>query len=274
MKVVIGAKPFNEQRILARILGKLLEKEGVHYEVRVSEPAIEANLNALLNGEIHLYVEYTGTAYSALLNLPPMEVWDPEKVFEMVEEGLRKMGIEVIARLGFRNDFLLATRKELAGDLNINTISDLAEVSRELVFSCPEPYVKRPDGLPRLKKIYGLEFKKIVPIMPPEMYRALKAGEVDVITAFATDPRIEVYGVSPLRDDKRALPPYEAVIIGKNLPQKARGILKTLEGKITIEKMRQLNYLLDFNEMNEKDVAETFLERLNRIPAFDFQQKV
>ncbi|MCO6042102.1 glycine betaine ABC transporter substrate-binding protein [Thermococcus alcaliphilus] len=259
MKVVIGAKPFNEQKILAHIIGKLLQMEGFEYEVRVSEPRLEANFEALEMGEINLYVEYTGTAYNALLKLPPMEEWDEEKVFEAVREGFKGKGIEVVARLGFRNDFALAVREEFAEENNLRTISDLARISKSLTFACPAPYVERPDGLPRLKAVYGLEFREIKPLMPREMYEAISKGEVDVITAFTTDARVIVFNLRTLEDDKKAIPVYEAIIIGKDLPEKAVTTLKRLEEKISVETMRELNRKFDFEEREEQEIAEEFL---------------
>ncbi|EHR78391.1 Osmoprotection protein (proX) [Thermococcus litoralis DSM 5473] len=257
MKVVVGAKPFNEQRILAHIIGKLLEREGFEYEVRVSEPRLEANLEALERGEINLYVEYTGTAYNALLKLPPMETWDEERVFEAVREGFKGKGIEVVARLGFRNDFALAVKRE-----GLRTISDLAGISKSLTFACPAPYIERPDGLPRLREVYGLEFREIKPLMPPEMYEAISKGEVDVITAFTTDARVDAFKLALLEDDKKALPPYEAIVIAGELPEGAAKVLKALEGKISTETMRRLNHMLDFEGKREEEIAEEFLASL------------
>lgn len=262
MKIVIGAKPFNEQRILAHIIGKLLEREGFEYEVRVSEPRLEANLEALERGEINLYVEYTGTAYNALLKLPPMEAWNEERVFEAVRDGFKGKGIEVVARLGFRNDFALAVKKELAEREGLRTISDLAGISKSLTFACPAPYIERPDGLPRLRQVYGLEFREIKPLMPPEMYEAISKGEVDVITAFTTDARVDAFGLALLKDDKKALPPYEAIVIAGELPDGAAKALKALEGKISTETMRRLNHMLDFEGKGEEEIAEEFLASL------------
>jgi len=262
MKVVIGAKPFNEQKILAHILGKLLRREGFEYEVRVSEPRLEANLEALEKGEISLYVEYTGTAYNALLKLPSMDEWDVERVFEAIREGFKERGIEVIARLGFRNDFALAVREEFAEENNLRTISDLARISKSLTFACPAPYIERPDGLPRLREVYGLEFGEVRPMMPSEMYEAISKGKVDVITAFTTDARVIVFNLRTLEDDKKAIPVYEAIIIGKDLPEKAATTLKRLEEKISVETMRELNRKFDFEEREEQEIAEVFLASL------------
>jgi len=262
MKIVIGAKPFNEQKILAHILGKLFERAGFDYEVRVSEPRLEANLEALEKGEINVYVEYTGTAYNALLKLPPMKEWYPEKVFNAVVEGFREREIQIFARLGFRNDFALAVRKDFAKKNSLETISDLAKISKNLVFACPGPYIERPDGLPRLKEVYDLEFREIKPLMPPQMYEAISKGEVDVITAFTTDARVEVFNLKTLNDDRKALPPYEAILIGRELPEKVEEALRLLEGKITVEMMRELNRKLDFEGRKEEEIAEEFVGNL------------
>ncbi|MDI3475403.1 MAG: osmoprotectant transport system substrate-binding protein, partial [Thermococcaceae archaeon] len=142
------------------------------------------------------------------------------------------------------------------------TISDLAGISKSLTFACPAPYIERPDGLPRLREVYGLEFREIKPLMPPEMYGAISKGEVDVITAFTTDARVDAFKLSLLEDDKKALPPYEAIVIAGELPEGAAKALKALEGRISTETMRRLNHMLDFEGKGEEEIAEEFLASL------------
>lgn len=251
----IGAKPFNEQAILAHILGLTLRQKGYEYEVITSEPRLEANLQALERNEIHCYVEYTGTAWNSLLNLPARERWEQEEVYAGVKEGFAARGVAVPLRFGYDNGFRLAMK-----DGECACISDLAEKSDDFCFTCPEPYISRPDGLPALEKAYGLKFGSITPAQPDQMYELLMNGKADVMTAFVTDARMEKYTLNLLTDDKDALPPYEAVLLARGLDESAVAALSTLEGLITEEAMRRMNYRYDFDGAEPQGIAKEFLE--------------
>lgn len=214
----------------------------------------------MLNGEIDLYVEYSGTAYNALLNLPALENWDTETLYNIICTQLAQQNVHVIARLGYSNGFVLAMKEVYK---NIHTISELVNYAEDLIFSCPEPYVTRADGLPSLNRIYQLGFRDIKKLMPDPMYQALLAGEVDVMTAFLTDSRIEKYQLHILDDDKQALPPYEALILAGPLPETMQQAVQSLQGQLTAEVMRRLNYQLDFENAEPATLAQQFLHDLS-----------
>ncbi len=255
----IGVKPFNEQKILAQIIGLTLQMQGFNFDVQISAPKLEANINALRNGQIDLYVEYSGTAYNALLNLPVLENWDVETVYHTICTQFAQQNLQIVTRLGYSNDFMLVTKNHYK---NIKTISELSQHAQNLIFSCPEPYIARADGLPALNQAYQLTFKQIKPLMPDPMYQALLVGEIDVMTAFLTDSRIEKYQLHVLEDNKQALPPYEALILARPLPDAVQHTLQSLQGKLTADTMRHLNYQLDFENTEPVVLAEQFL-RIN-----------
>lgn len=259
-KIVIGAKPFNEQKILVNIIAKLLEKENYESDIKISEPVLEANYNSLKNKEIDFYIEYSGTIYNALFNLPVMEKWNNDLVIEKVSDRLKKDNLLLLTNLDYESGFVITSKNKVE---DIDTISKLSKNSEKYKFSCPKPYITRKDGLPALNKVYNLKFKDTIPYQPDEMYKALLNDEVDFITGFTTDSRVIEHDLFLLKDDKNALPPYEAIIISRNdLPDKAKEILINLKGKINNEIIRKLNYKFDFEKKNTEEIADYYIKNM------------
>ncbi|MGM0641152.1 MAG: glycine betaine ABC transporter substrate-binding protein [Thermotogota bacterium] len=259
-KVVIGAKPFNEQKILVNIISKILEKEGFSSEIKISEPVLEANYNSLINKEIDFYIEYSGTIYNALYNLEEMDEWDNEVVIKKVRDKLKEDNLKLLTDLDYESGFVITSKDKIE---DIDNISKLSEKSENYIFSCPGPYITRKDGLPALNKSYKLKFKDIVPYQPDNMYKALLREEVDFITGFTTDSRIIENDLFLLEDDKKALPPYEAIIISRNnFPEKLEKILKSLKGKFNNKIIRKLNYMFDYENKNTNEIADYFIKNM------------
>ncbi len=259
-KIRIGAKPFNEQKILVEIISKLLEKENIESEIKVSEPILEANYNSLKNNEIDFYIEYSGTIYNALFNLEEMEKWDNDIVVKRVAQRLEQDNLNLLTDLDYESGFVITSKNKKE---DIDNISKLAKKSQEYIFSCPGPYIKRKDGLPALNRTYNLKFKDTVSYQPDDMYKALLNDEVDFITGFTTDSRVIENDLFLLDDDKNALPPYEAIIISRNdLPEKVEKILKSLKGRIDNKTIRKLNYMFDFENKNTEEIAEYYIKNM------------
>lgn len=262
-KIVIGSKPFNEQYILAQMIALLLEENGFRAEVKEGLGGTLVNYEALKRDQIHAYVEYTGTAYNVILKKKPLEKWDPKVVYSEVEKGLlEKDGVVIAARIGFRDDYALAVKAEWAEENGVKSISDLSKFASKLVFGSDPEFATRPDGLPQIKKIYGFEFKEIKQMEPTLMYEAIKNDQVDVIPAYTTDARVDLFNLKILEDDKGALPPYDAIIIVKKdlaANQKLMEVLKKLDGKIDTDTMRALNYLYDVEKKDAREIARNYL---------------
>ena len=259
-KIVIGAKPFNEQKILVNIISKILEKESFETEIKVSEPVLEANYNSLKNNDIDFYIEYSGTIYNALFNLPTMDRWDNEIVIKKVSSRLNEDDLFLLTDLDYESGFVITSKNKIE---DIDNISKLSKKSNKYKFSCPKPYITRKDGLPALHKTYELEFKEIIPYQPDEMYNALLNDEVDFITGFTTDSRVIEHNLFLLEDDKKALPPYEAIIIArKDIDEKVKNILENMKGKINNETIRKLNYMFDFEKKNTDEIAEYYIKNM------------
>jgi len=262
--VVIGSKPFNEQYILANMIAILLEENGYRAEVKEGLGGTLVNYEALKRNDIQLYVEYTGTAYNVILRKQPPEVWDQQYIFDEVKKGLLEAdGVVVVAKLGFRDDYALAVRADWAEENGVEKISDLADFADMLVFGSDPEFASRPDGLPQIKKVYGFEFKEVKQMEPTLMYEAIKNGQVDVIPAYTTDSRVDLFNLKILEDDKGALPPYDAIIIvnGKTAEdEKLISMLKLLEDRIDTDTMRALNYQYDVEKRDAREIAMNFLK--------------
>lgn len=262
--IVIGSKPFNEQYILAHMIALLLEENGFKADVKEGLGGTLVNYEALKRGQITLYVEYTGTAYNNILKLDPPEKWDPEYVYgKSKEEMLKRDGILTLVKLGFRDDYAIAVKKDFAEEHSLQKLSDLAPYAPEMTLGTDPEFATRPDGLPRIKEVYGFTFGEVKQMEPTLMYEAIKNGQVDAISAYTTDARVDLFGLKILEDDKGALPPYDAVILIKKdfadeHPEVVE-VLKKLEGIIDTDTMRQLNYKYDVEKKDAREIARDFL---------------
>ncbi|WP_135611894.1 glycine betaine ABC transporter substrate-binding protein [Methanococcoides sp. AM1] len=262
-KVVIGSKLFQESYILANMAGIMLEEEGYEVDVKEGLGGTLINYEGLKQGSVDVYVEYTGTAYSQILNETPLEVWDPEVVYQVSEEGLNADGVVIVAELGFEDAYALAVKDQWAEENNVVNISDLDGYASELTIGTDPEFAYREDGLPRINDLYGLEFKAVKPTVANIMYEAIKNDEVDVVSAYTTDTRNEVFDLRILNDDMNALPPYDAILIMSaefaEVNPDAVAALEKLEGQIDTDTMRGLNYQFDVEKREAEDIARDYL---------------
>jgi osmoprotectant transport system substrate-binding protein len=262
-KVVLGSKLFNEQYILAHMIAHLMRDNGIEADVKESLGGTMINYEALKKGNIDAYVEYTGTAYNVILKLPPLEQWDPDYIYEEVEQGLMEQdGIAIAARFGFRDDYAIALHKDWVMENNVVTISDLKPYADDLSLGTDPEFASRADGLPQIDKVYGFTFGKVRQMQPTLMYEAIKSNQVDAIGAYTTDSRVDMYNLSIVEDDKGALPPYNAIIIVRKEfaeNEALMKIFKKLEGQIDTDTMRRLNKLYDIEKKEAADIAKDYL---------------
>ncbi|GAB7015588.1 glycine betaine ABC transporter substrate-binding protein [Methanogenium cariaci] len=261
--IVIGGKPFNEQYILAEMLGLLLEEQG--YKTEIKSGMNDLTLyEGIKKDQVDVYVEYTGTAYSQLLKLPPLETWNPDVVHEDVVSGLSKEGITVLCRLGFRDDYTIAVRKGWADENNVSTIEDLVPYAGDMVFGSDLVFHEREDGLPRVREVYGITFKDVKPMSPTLVYEAIANKQVDAIPPYTTDSRVDLYRLRTLEDTKAALPPYESMIVmrdGLAGNENVTAALLVLENRIDTETMRSLNAEFDIDKRDARTIARDYLVR-------------
>jgi osmoprotectant transport system substrate-binding protein len=263
-EIVVGSKNFSEQALLAEILAQ-------HLENKLHQPVIRRFYlagsyicqQALLAGRIDAYVEYTGTALTAILHDPIQK--DPSAVFQRVKSEYRqRFSMEVMPSLGFNNTFAIVVRGEDARRLNLKTIDDAARYTPQWRAGFGYEFMERPDGYEGLAKVYGLKFNT-----PPRifdlglLYRALLSGQVDIVAGNSTDGLISARDLVILEDDKHYFPPYEAVPIVRpdalNRFPGMKAAIAELSGKISDTEMRRMNYAVDGEHRDIAEVAGEFL---------------
>lgn len=263
-RLLVGSKNFTEQVVLAELLAQHLESElGIEVDRRANLGGTLICHEAVRAGEIDLYVEYTGTALTAVLNAAPSG--DPADVMRRVREGYdREFGLEVADPLGFDNSFAIVIRGDDARRLNVRTLTDVAAVSAQWRAGFGYEFVERPDGYPGLARTYGLKFAEAPRLMDLGLlYRALEEKQVDIVAGAATDGIISARDFVVLQDDKHYFPPYEAVpIVNRKAFERhpaLKAALQKMAGRITAEEMRRLNYALDGEQQDVREVVRDFL---------------
>ncbi|ADI75054.1 Substrate-binding region of ABC-type glycine betaine transport system [Methanohalobium evestigatum Z-7303] len=263
--IVIGSKLFQESYILAHMLSILLEDNGYNTEVEQGLGGTFVNYEALKQGQIDAYVEYSGTAYSQILKKPSPDTWDPQMIYEETKKGLmQEDNVKIANRLGFENAYAIAVDENWAEEHNITKLSQLEGYASNMVIGTDPEFATREDGLPRIKEVYGFEFKDYKQGAPSIMYQSIKNDEVDAISAYTTDTKNEKFGLRVLEDDKGALPPYDAItLMTSDFASSHPDVMDTLgqlNNTIDQETMRNLNYQYDVENKEAKDIARQFLE--------------
>lgn len=263
---VIGAKNFTEQVILGELLAQQIEaRSGLKVERRFYLAGSYICHQALISGRIDAYVEYTGTALTAILKQPVSR--DPQAVLNTVRQlYAQKYNVAVTAPLGFENTFAMIVRGEDAQRLHLTTLSQAAQYAPQWRLGAGYEFEERPDGLPGLSQAYGLRFADAPRIMDLGLlYRALNNHQVDMIAGNSTDGPIAAFGLKVLEDDKHYFPPYQAVpLVREDALQRwpqMRVAINSLAGKLTADDMRAMNEAVDGQHRDPIDVVREFRER-------------
>ena len=264
----IGSKNFSEQVILGEIAAQGLEARGVRVDRRLNLGGTFVCHQALKAGELGLYPEYTGTAFTAILARKPVS--DPELVrAEVAKEYRKRWNLVWSPPLGFENTFALVMRRDEAARLHISKISDLA-AHPEIRPGFGYEFLEREDGFPGLAKTYGLRFsQRPVQMDLGLLYQALASRKVDLVAGNSTDGLIDAIGGVVLEDDRRYFPPYEAAfVLGAEVWKRpeVRAFFESLAGTIDAATMRKMNAAVDKDKRRPEDVAREFLRRSVKPP--------
>jgi glycine betaine/choline ABC-type transport system substrate-binding protein len=260
--IKITHKEYTEQRIAGQMLSIYLESKG--FETEVTElTGTMLCYNALKNGNVDLYAEFTGSIYTAIFK--QKEILSMDETFDYVKEHSEKEdGITWLKPLGWNNTFVLSVRQETADEYNLTSISDLAAVSDEMILGCDIDFAVREDGLLGLEKLYpGLSFSEKVSMNQGLTYAALKDGKIDVNSSYSTDGRIAKFGLVNLEDDKNFFPPYYITPIlrvdyAKDHPEVVEA-LEELAGHWTEADLQVYNLRVDEGE-SANDIAKLMLQ--------------
>lgn len=269
--IVVGGKNFTEQYLLSEMAAALLEEAGYNTRMRTG---VSTNIarKSLLNDQIDLYYEYTGTAYTVFHKQDDPEIMgNSERVYEWVKEKDAENDLVWLRRVDFNNTYTLIMRQSHSEELGIETISDLAEYIREnpdeLGFGVGIEFYERPDGFKKLLKTYDFQppDNKVKTMSVGLTYRALRDEGIDVAMGFNTDGRISAFGFVALDDNKDFFSAYNpAPVIRKPLLDKhpeIREALAPLADNLNTETMRQLNAEVDVKHRTSKKVAREWLKK-------------
>lgn len=263
-KIVIGSKDFSENILLGEMFSQLIEaKTDIKVERKLNLGGTFVCFEAIKNGQIDIYPEYTGTGLTAQLKMDV--IGEPDEAYRVVAEEFNKQfDIKWLSPLGLNNTYTLAVNDKVYQQYGVETFSDLAKISENLVFGAEHEFFDRQDGYEGLVEKYSLKFKGEPKKMNVSLkYQAIGNGDMDVTDAFATDGAIKQYNLKVLTDDLGFFPPYYAAPIIRNATleryPELEDVLNTLANAIDDATMTELNYKVDVEGKNVATVAKEFL---------------
>ena len=267
-RIVVGSKNFTEQVILGELMAQTIERyAGLPVDRRLNLGGTFICDRAIQTGDIDLYVEYSGTALTAVFKRPVER--DPRVVLDQVRRLYADTGRSMLAPLGFSNTFAILVRATDARERGLTRLSELAAHAPGWRAAFGYEFLDRPDGYSGLAATYGLRF-----LEPPRamdltlVYRALAEGQVDVVAGDATAGLIDALNLSMLEDDRQYFPPYDAVPVMHaptllRHPEIGRAIAR-LSGRVTAAAMRRMNYAVDAQRADPGAVVRSFLDELEQ----------
>ncbi len=258
----VGSKNFTEQFILGELYAQALEANGIKTEKKLNLGGTLIAHKALEEKQIDMYPEYTGTILLAVLKQESMT--DPKAVYEKVKAAYADKGLVVLNQAPVNNTYVLVVRPETAQKYRLETDSDLAKVSKELKLGAGPEFRDRKDGLPGLREKYGMDFKEDLQLAIGLRYQALKNDQIQVVNGYSTDGMISAMKLARLKDDKNLWPPYYIVpVVRKEVLDanpKVADVLNRVSASLDDASMAELNYKVDGEKMEPKDVAHDFLK--------------
>ncbi len=264
--LTIGSKNFTEQKVLGEIYAQALGAAGYDVSTQLNLGDEKTALKALEGGDISAYPEYTGTALLSFFgvtadNLPS----DEGKAFEEAKAGFAKKNLTALPPTPFVSSNEVAVTKETADKLGLEKISDLEGKSQDLTLYGSPECRQRLDCKLGLEQVYGLKFKKFVPVDIALRHEVLKKGQADVSIVFTTDPQNKREGFVLLEDDKGMFPPYNSTLVVRNdvIEKAGPDFAKTVDmvsKGLTDEVMQELNARVDLDKSTPEDVAGQYLE--------------
>jgi osmoprotectant transport system permease protein len=251
---IVGAKTFTEQYVLATLISQRLQAAGLPATTR---EGLGSNVifEALVNGDIDVYVDYTGTLWANQFH--HTGIAPREKLLADIKTTLARHDVTLLGELGFENAYALVMPKARADALNIHSIADLAAHAGTMSIAGDYEFFARPEWA-TLKKVYGLSFREQRQMQSNFMYAAVASGEVDVIAGYTSDGLIARYGLTVLDDSRHTIPPYDAIVLlapGHADDETLKAALQPLLGKIDINLMREANLRASGNEAGSSPAA-------------------
>jgi osmoprotectant transport system permease protein len=267
-RLVVGSKNFTEQVVLGELVAQAMERyAGIAVDRRLNLGGTFICDRALQAGDIDIYVEYSGTALTAVFKQPVER--NSAAVLDHVRSLYADTGRTILRPLGFNNTFAILVRSGDARALGLTRISQLSAVAGDWRAGFGYEFLERADGYPGLASTYGLSFTTPPRVMDLTLiYRALAQKQVDVIAGDATAGLIDALDLTALEDDRHYFPPYDAVPVVRSAallrhPEMRRAV-ERLAGRVTAAEMRRMNRAVDADRQDPAVVVRAFLDRLDR----------
>ena len=264
--LTIGSKSFTEQRVLGEIYAQGLAAAGYDTKTDLNLADEQAAMSALEGGQISAYPEYTGTALLVFFKKDAADLpKDPQAAYEEVKTGFEPKGITAFPPTPFTSSNEVAVTKETADKYGLKNISDLSEHDQDLTLYGTPECRQRMDCLLGLEQIYGLKFKKFVPVAGDQRHEVLQSGRADVSIVYTTDPQIKRNGEVLLEDDKGMFPPYNPTLLMKSETADSAGpdLAKTIDliqKPLTDDAMQELDARVDLDKKDPAAVAKEYLQ--------------
>ena len=263
--LTIGSKNFTEQKVLGEIYAQGLAAAGYKVNKELNLGDEKTALKALETDEISAYPEYTGTALGSFFGVASNEIpKDPQAAYDQAKADFAKKKITALSPTPFTSSNEVGLTKEKADELGVTKISDLEGKSQDLTLSGSPECRQREDCLLGLQRVYGLEFKKFVPVDIALRHEVLDKGQADLSIVFTTDPQIKRNGYVLLEDDKGMFPPYNSMLLVRDDVYEQAGLdLPEVVGKVqeglTDEVIQELNARVDLDKKTPEQVAGEYL---------------
>ncbi|MCF7803114.1 MAG: ABC transporter permease/substrate-binding protein [Candidatus Marinimicrobia bacterium] len=262
--ITIGSKPFTEQYILSEFLSQYVDREIGYSTEKVQNLGSTVAFDALVENQIDIYVDYSGTLWNMHMKNKEMPT-DPDQLLNQLSDYLsEKYGVTVAVPLGFENAYCLAMKGSEAAKLGIEGIDDLRRYQNSLVMGSDVEFFGRPEWS-RLQEEYDLHFKATRSMDAVLMYEAIREDQVDVISAYTTDGRIDAYNLTILEDPAGVFPPYDAVVLLSPEMSSSSVLIRNirkLEDSISAEVMRKMNLEVDQNDRSPQQVGVELYRRI------------
>jgi osmoprotectant transport system substrate-binding protein len=270
--ITVGSKNFTEQKVLGEVYAQAFKAAGYTVKTALNLGDEKTALKALKDGQISGYPEYTGTALLSFLDVPAAKLpTDPTAAYDQVKAGMAKEGIEAFPPTPFTSSNEVGLLKSEAEKLGVTNISDLKSKAGQLtLYGSPECRTRR-DCLLGLEEVYGLKFKKFVPVNIDQRHEVLTSHQADVSIVFTTDPQIKRDNEVLLKDDKGMFPPYNSTFLMKQSVASAAGpdVAKTIDlvnKNLTADVMQELNARVDLDKDTPEQAAQAYLKQFKLIP--------
>ncbi|WP_088069657.1 ABC transporter permease/substrate-binding protein [Gottfriedia luciferensis] len=264
--IVIAGKLGAEPEIIMNMYKLMIENDtNLKVEVKPNFGKTTFVFNALKKGDIDIYPEYTGTAVSTFLKEKAISN-NANEVYEQAKKGLaKKYHLSYLEPMKFNDTYALAVPLKTAKQFGIESISDAAKFENQLKAGFTLEFTDREDGYLGLQKLYGLHFQNLKTMEPKLRYQAIQTGDITIIDAYSTDSELQSYDMKVLKDDKELFPPYQcAPLLRKDTLEKypkIEKVLNKLEGKISDEEMREMNFKVNVDGKSAESVAKEFLKK-------------